>query len=55
MKRMPNGKPVTVEWLIKTGQVMTGREYRDRCATPPIPRLGSRREQKLSASQHRGS
>jgi hypothetical protein len=29
MKKMPNGKQVTVEALLKSGQVMTGREYRE--------------------------
>lgn len=27
MKKMPSGKQVTVEWLIKTGQVTRGREF----------------------------
>jgi hypothetical protein len=29
MKKMPNGKQVTVEWLIRSGQVMTGGHFRE--------------------------
>jgi hypothetical protein len=29
MKKLPNGKAVTVEWLLKSGRVTTGRQYRE--------------------------
>lgn len=39
MKRMPNGKQVTVEWLIKTGQVITGRTYKEHLGERPQSRV----------------
>jgi hypothetical protein len=55
MKKMPNGKPVTVEWLIRNGQVMTGEHFREhydevrKVRTPALHRYSSGRQARKKA------